>query len=106
MLRIDLINYVLIICENCRAIRSLSCKIRTGPVKYRHKVVAYHVKDVYKRQAKASVNDVLQALSNRFVSSRQMVISLSPIILYEAPHHLKSTLKDLYEAMGDRDRCV
>lgn len=25
------------------------------------------------------------------------------IILYEAPHHLKSTLKDLYEAMGDRD---
>ena len=24
------------------------------------------------------------------------------IIMYEAPHHLKSTLKDLYEAMGDR----
>lgn len=25
------------------------------------------------------------------------------IVLYEAPHHLRSTLKDLYDAMGDRD---
>lgn len=43
MLRIDLIDDILIIGENGGAIRPLSGQLGAGPVKHRHKVIAYHV---------------------------------------------------------------
>ena len=54
--------------------------------------LAYRIHD----RSTLRVSDIISTLEELKNETRT-------IILYEAPHHLKSTLKDLYEAMGDRD---
>lgn len=37
---------------------------------------------------------------------KELAQEVRTMIIYEAPHHLKATLKDLYDALGDRNMAV
>ena len=50
MLRVNLVDDILIVSENRRAVRPLSGQLGTGPVKHRHKVITHHM-NVFLAQA-------------------------------------------------------